>query len=164
MTTARQDPTSQLFNNKIYVIGWYNSGYLTTNEEYDPVANTWATKAVMWTARSWAFSVTSGWIVYIFWWETTWVTRLVTSEAYDIGINTWSSKASMINARAFWWAGIVNGKAYIIWWYNGANWLWFNEEYTLPNYINSWTITTTPNSTKVWVATSATSLLIQTNF
>ena len=164
MTTARQELLSQSFNNKIYCIGGYQSWYFTTNEEYDPIANTWASKTSMWTARSGAFSVISSWIVYVFGWETTWPTRLVTSEAYDILANTWSSKASMTNARSLWWSWLVNWKAYIIWWYNWASWLSFNEEYTLPNYINSWTITTTPNSTKVWVATSSTSLLIQTNF
>ena len=164
MTTARQWLLSQQYNNKIYCIWWDNGAYLATNEEYDPVANTWAGKTSMWTARHLAWSVQSDWFIYVFGWETTWPVRLATSEAYDVVWNTWSSKASMVNARYALWAWLVNGKAYVIWWANGWSWLSFNEEYTLPNYINSWTITTTPNSTKVWVATSSTSLLIQTNF
>ncbi|MGD0978070.1 MAG: kelch repeat-containing protein [Candidatus Bathyarchaeia archaeon] len=38
---------------KIYAIGGYKQGSLTlnTNEEYDPVTNTWTTRAPMPTAR-----------------------------------------------------------------------------------------------------------------
>ena len=164
MTTARSGLVAQTYNNKIYCVGWYNGSYLATNEEYDPVANTWASKTSMWTVRQGAWSTQSGWFIYVFGWTTTWPTQVVTSEAYDVVWNTWSNKASMVNPRNFFWSWLVNWKAYIIWWYNGINWLWFNEEYTLPTTLNSWTITTTPNSTKVWVATSSTSLLIQTNF
>ena len=164
MTTARYGLVAQTYNNKIYCVGWHNGSYLATNEEYDPVLNTWASKTSMWTARYESWSAQSGWFIYVFGWETTWPTRLVTSEAYDVAWNTWSNKASMVNPRNFFWSWLVNGKVYIIWWYNWASWLSFNEEYTLPTTLNSWTITTTPNSTKVWVATSATSLLIQTNF
>ena len=164
MTTARFWLVAQTYNNKIYCIGWYNGSYIATNEEYDPVANTWASKTAMTTARYTPWSTQSGWFIYVFGWENPWSTWLVTSEAYDVVWNTWSNKASMVNPRSSFWSWLVNWKAYIIWWYNWPSWLSFNEEYTLPYYLNSWTITTTPNSTKVWVAVSSTQLFIQTNF
>ncbi|MEJ2242592.1 MAG: kelch repeat-containing protein, partial [Candidatus Bathyarchaeota archaeon] len=40
-------------NGKIYAIGGINdSGYLSINEEYDPITKTWITKAPMPTPRS----------------------------------------------------------------------------------------------------------------
>lgn len=56
MFTSRSDPGAAVLNNRVYVIGgWINlpstSTLFSTNEEYDPVTNTWTVRASMPTAR-----------------------------------------------------------------------------------------------------------------
>lgn len=45
MPTVRYSSAVAAVNNKIYVIGGWSGGVLTTNEEYDPAIDTWAAKA-----------------------------------------------------------------------------------------------------------------------
>ena len=48
---------SEVVNDTIYVIGGYDGIYYKTNEAYDPVNDTWTTKAPMTQAREGAASV-----------------------------------------------------------------------------------------------------------
>jgi N-acetylneuraminic acid mutarotase len=47
LSSARTGPGAAVVNDKIYVIGGEADGYLKTVEQYDPVADTWTTKASM---------------------------------------------------------------------------------------------------------------------
>jgi hypothetical protein len=51
MPTARYLHVAPVVNGKIYCIGGDNGSILNTNQEYDPIGNSWTTKAVMTTAR-----------------------------------------------------------------------------------------------------------------
>ncbi|MEK7766075.1 MAG: kelch repeat-containing protein, partial [bacterium] len=50
--TARSDLVAGVVSAKLYAVGGYNGGFLSTVEEYDPGTNSWAGKAAMPTARS----------------------------------------------------------------------------------------------------------------
>ena len=51
MTYARHGlGCAQATNGKIYAIAGYSGSFLDYNEEYDPVANTWATRAPLYAA------------------------------------------------------------------------------------------------------------------
>jgi N-acetylneuraminic acid mutarotase len=51
MPTARSGLRVAVVDDKIYAIGGWNEGFLSTNEMYDPETNTWTTKQPIPTAR-----------------------------------------------------------------------------------------------------------------
>jgi Kelch motif. len=54
MPTARAWLAAAVVNDKIYVIGGHDhTGYLSTNEAYNPSTDSWTTKTPMPTARAW---------------------------------------------------------------------------------------------------------------
>src|SRR5439155_26130642 len=81
---------------------------------YDPVSETWITKASMPTARhSPAAGVIDG-ILYVVGGrdnDQNWVRTL---EAYDPATNTWTTKTPMPTARGHLGAGVVNGLLYAV--------------------------------------------------
>ena len=119
MPTARGGLGVAVVNGKIYAIGGYNldSGYLTTNEEYDPATDTWTTKKPMPTPRTdLAIAVYQN-KIYVIGGH-----RLVvggyevfgTNEVYDPLTDTWETKTSMPTNRSGLCANVVNGKIYLI--------------------------------------------------
>jgi len=120
-------------NGKVYAIGGsnqsglypanINGGFVGTNEEYDPVTDTWTYKSPMPTSRSdFAIAVYNnkiycmGGVVgtekvdVIF-------SRFVTSavnEVYDPATDTWETKASLPNAGMFMQAVVIDNKIYVI--------------------------------------------------
>jgi parallel beta-helix repeat protein len=119
MPTARGGFGVAVVNGKIYAIGGYNldSGYLSTNEEYDPATDTWTTKESMPTPRTdLAIAVYQN-KIYVIGGH-----RLVpsgyevfgTNEVYDPLTDTWETKTSMPTNRSMLRANVVNGKIYLI--------------------------------------------------
>ncbi len=130
MPTARFGLGAATANNgKLYAIGGYNGGWLTTNEEYDPATDTWATRASMPTPReSLGVAAASNGKLYAIGGHNG--SYLTTNEEYDPSTNTWATRASMPTAR--YQAGVVaasNGKIYVIGGGNGVSWLTTVEEY-----------------------------------
>jgi len=139
MPTGRANPAIGVVNNpsdgtsKIYVIGGlgydHNIGgpaYITPNEEYDPVSDTWTTKANLPTKRSgFAWGVVNN-KIYIIGGGS--IGTL--NEEYDPASDTWTTKSPMPTARYGLAIGVVNNKIYAI---GGAdsndNVLNTNEEY-----------------------------------
>jgi N-acetylneuraminic acid mutarotase len=126
MPTARKSLRVGVVNGTVYAIGGYNVATqntvgLATVEAYDPVANTWSTKAPMSTAR-WdlAVAVANGKIYAIGGQQVDTSgfdptpLYLTTVEAYDPVANTWTTEASMPTARCCLTASTVNGKIYAI--------------------------------------------------
>jgi N-acetylneuraminic acid mutarotase len=121
MPTARFCLSTSVVDGKIYAIGGDLRGGGTPNststvEEYDPVTNTWTTKADMLTAR-WGLSasVVNGKIYAI---GGVLVKpgqgAISTVEEYDPVTNTWTTKADMPTARWGLSTSVVNGKIYAI--------------------------------------------------
>ncbi len=114
-------------NGKIYVIGGKTGGgygcmaigcsppppitYLTTNDEYDPVTNSWASRAPMSVGRQGAAAVSiNGKIYVIGGYNSGGYSNAV--EEYNPANNTWVSKNPMPTARMSLAANAVNGKIY----------------------------------------------------
>ena len=137
MPTQRDQSAAGVVNGKIYVIGGLDgSGYLTTNEEYDPVANAWTTRAPMPTPRrASAAGAVNGKIYVIGGYDSS--GYLTTNEEYDPVANAWTTRAPMPTPRRSSAAGVVNGKIYVISGFDISGDLTTNEEYD--PVANTWT-------------------------
>jgi N-acetylneuraminic acid mutarotase len=135
MTTGRYAATASAVNGLIYVIGGRNAApTLQTNEMYDPVTNTWTTKANMTTGRRGLTSaVVDGKIYCIGGDDGNYSNK---NEMYDPVANTWTTKTAMTTARSYLTSSTVNGKIYCIGGYNGS-YLNNNEMYDPVG--NTWT-------------------------
>jgi len=103
---------------KIYAIGGFAcSGYLDTNEQYDPVTDTWTTLTSMPTPRnSFAIAAYQGKIYCIggitsnehgyFWCGV--------NEVYDVATDSWSTKASLPVNSSYSQTHVVDGKIFVI--------------------------------------------------
>ena len=122
MPTVRAQLGVAVVNGKIYAIGGSNDGprggpsgptLLNVTEEYDPVANTWTTKAPMPTARhSFGIAVFQNKIFCIG--GSTNGPELAVNEAYDPATDAWETKTPMPTARAALSANTVNDKIYLM--------------------------------------------------
>jgi N-acetylneuraminic acid mutarotase len=120
--TIRSGLGVAVVNDKVYAIGGVNdSGYLSTNEEYDPVTNTWTTKASMPTLRSdFGIAVVNnkifciGGIVAYDWSGNGEGILSAVNEVYDPSTDTWESRTSMPTVRQRPKAAAVNGEIYVI--------------------------------------------------
>jgi N-acetylneuraminic acid mutarotase len=109
-------------NGKIYVIGGINdSGYLSINEEYDPITKTWTTKTSMPTPRSdFGIAVVNnkiyciGGIIKYDWSGYGEGTLCAANEVYDPLTDTWKNKTEMPTTRQRPIANVVDDKIYII--------------------------------------------------
>jgi len=118
MPTARSALAVGVVNGKIYAIGGHTfnpsiPAYLTTNivEEYNPVSNTWATRASMPTPRCFFAAVSVNGKIYAIG-GSSGDSDVATVEEYDPLSNTWSEKASMPTARRQLSASVANNKIY----------------------------------------------------
>jgi len=82
---------------KLYIIG--NESRTGATYEYDPVANTWATKAALSVGRGWAASAGAGGKVYVFGGSAT--SDLGDCWMLDPVANTWTQKANMPGVRVY---------------------------------------------------------------
>jgi N-acetylneuraminic acid mutarotase len=102
-------------NDTVYVIGGRGSSSVqyTTNYVYDPVGDTWSTKADMPTARAHIGAAIVNGIIYVF---GGWVGSTASNavEAYDPVSDTWSTKTVMPTPRYAYCCGVVNDKIYVI--------------------------------------------------
>lgn len=119
-------------NNKIYVVGGRKSGnnYLTTIEEYNPITNSWQTKANMITGRFALGVVEANNKIYSIGGQSNSASFSVKNEEYDPTSNSWTSKINMPTARNALISISVNNKIYVI---SGApGYMKTNEEYIPP--------------------------------
>lgn len=132
MRQARMRLGVAAVNGKIYTIGgdslsltgnvlsadWYYGDVLSTNEEYDPVRDTWTFKEPMPTPRThFGIAAYQNKIYCIGGYSSNNETGV--NEVYDPRTNSWEVKASMPTSRTRVSANVVNGKIYVI--SNGAN-------------------------------------------
>ena len=127
MPTPRSGLAVGVVNGVLYAVGgtdgnYYPSVYgppLTTVEAYDPVTNSWTTKAPMPTPRyGLAVGVVSGFLYAVGGSGPT-----GTVAVYDPAANSWTSRGPMLTSRTSLGAGVVNGVLYAVGGlplYNGA--------------------------------------------
>src|SRR2546422_996486 len=126
MPTGRQGMGVGVANGVLYAIGGFSIHYtatggysssesiLATVEAYDPVANSWTTKAPMPTSRyGLAVDVVNG-VLYAVGGIGGGNTLLGTVEAYDPSTNSWTTKVPVPTPRANLAAGVVNGVLYAV--------------------------------------------------
>jgi N-acetylneuraminic acid mutarotase len=117
MPTPRGEVTAATVNGKIYVIGGqsYSANFkFRTVEEYDPVTDTWTTKADMPTARCSLAAVELNGKIYALGGNGSGSVHLNTVEEYDPATNKWTTKAGMIRSRHGLSAVTANGKIYAV--------------------------------------------------
>jgi N-acetylneuraminic acid mutarotase len=100
-------------------IGFEQSKYTTAVEAYDPVANSWTTKAPMPTPRGdFAVGVVNGVLYAVggFRYAVGGASYgyLATVEAYDPVTNSWTRKGPMLTSRTDLGVGVVNGVLYAV--------------------------------------------------
>ncbi|MCX5792347.1 MAG: fibronectin type III domain-containing protein, partial [Elusimicrobia bacterium] len=124
MPTARHSFAAAALGGKIYAVGGEDgSGFLNTNEEYDPASDSWATKTPMPTARAQLAAAEAGGKIYAIGGSPG---PLITNEEYDPEADAWTTKATMLSSRRSLAAAVVNGKIYAI---GGTSNSTKNEEY-----------------------------------
>jgi N-acetylneuraminic acid mutarotase len=100
-------------NGKIYAVGGDATGFLGTNEEYDPATDTWVFKAAMPTPRGhFGIAVYQNKIYCIGGYAAGGAT--VINEVYDPATDKWETKAPMPTPRLNLQANVVNGKIYLM--------------------------------------------------
>jgi N-acetylneuraminic acid mutarotase len=130
MHEARSSLGVAVVNGKIYAIGGSTrsggsgnqlgplpviGGVVGTNEEYDPVTDTWTYKASMPTPREgFGVAVYQNKIYCIGGGVYTTSGETGVNEVYDPATDTWETKAAMPTARMQLQANVVNGKIYLI--------------------------------------------------
>jgi len=127
MPTARRNLSAEVINGKVYALGGQGPNLTggvrqiyAHNEEYDPVANTWAIKAPMPTARrSLGVAVLNNQL-YAMGGRAdnqvapNYATMYDLNEEYDPATNIWLTRAPMPESRTGFAAGAINGKIYVV--------------------------------------------------
>ena len=118
MPTARRDLASAVAGGKIYVIGGRTNAsgtsvYTNANEEYDPVANTWAAKTVMPDALREVGVASLGGKIYTFGGAKSGGGVSDTRE-YDPGTNAWTGKSSTPIADFPLSGAVLNNQIYVV--------------------------------------------------
>jgi hypothetical protein len=117
LPTGRNFPGVAVVNGILYVVGGQNTSgtHLAVVEAYDPVSDTWTTKAPMPTARTGIGLQEVNGILYAVGGETSSPTTTTnTVEAYNPVSDTWTTATPMPTARALPGVGVVNGALYVV--------------------------------------------------
>jgi len=112
MLTGRYLMAATSVNGVIYTIG--GSGFVTTNEAYDPGTDSWTTKAPMLTGRQGLAVAEVGGVIYAIGGSSAISNCEATVEAYYPVTNTWVTKASMPTGRNILAAVAVDGMIYAV--------------------------------------------------
>ncbi len=140
MLAARAAGATAVVNRKIYCIGGSTGVTVKTNDEYDPILDTWSNKADMTTARYGCVAAVYNSVIYVFGAAS----GGVKNEAYTPASNTWASKLDMTTGGGSCSAGTVGTKIYVIGGENGAG-MNTNREYDPVG--NTWDDTKTVQTT-----------------
>jgi N-acetylneuraminic acid mutarotase len=127
MHVARSGLGGAVVDGKIYAIGGSTesgenvnlSGFLGTNEEYDPATDTWTFKASLPTPRAYLAITAYQGKVYCFGGITaydlkTGIAITTANEVYDPATDTWTTKTPLPTPRAGRQASVVGDKIYLI--------------------------------------------------
>ena len=124
MPTGRESLGAGVANGVLYAVGGYSAAYtptggytsesyLATVEAYDPVANSWTTKAPMPTALSnLSVGVANGVLYAVGGFGSSGFIHATV--AYDPAANSWTTRAPMPTSRENLAVGVVNGVLYAV--------------------------------------------------
>jgi hypothetical protein len=120
MPTPRTGFGIAVYGNKIYAIGGtIGNGYVGNNEVYDPVTNTWTTKASMPTPRADLSANVVNDKMYLiggkrYIGQDPFHKETDINECYDPATDSWSTKASLPTAAQGYGSAVVDNKIYVI--------------------------------------------------
>ena len=120
MPTPRSGFAIAVYQNKIYVIGGtVGNGYVGNNEVFDPISNTWETKASMPTPRAGLSASVVNDKIYLIGGKKysntpPFSTDTTINEVYDPAKDTWSTQTSMPTAVQGYASAVADGKIYIM--------------------------------------------------
>ncbi len=121
MPTAREIPGVAAINGIIYAIGGNAycgcptvSAATGVVEAYDPITDTWTTKAPMPTPRAGLAIAAVNGVLYAVGGYSAFPTDLAVVEAYDPMTDTWTTMAPMPTARSLLGVAVANGVLYAI--------------------------------------------------
>lgn len=140
--TARYYANSQIYNDKIYVIGGYNNTAYNINSCYDITTGTWSTKAPLTTSRALFCSAIYNGKIYCFSGLRN-GTVIAETECYDIATDSWSSKTSIPSAVYTISGSVVNNAVYIV---------AYGKAYSYNITIDTWSTITSPPTAKTVTA------------
>ena len=123
MANARGELCTRAVNDKIYAIGRFQNTASGFVEEYDPVADTWATKTRMTDGRFILGCASSGSKIYVAGGTNTGFATTDTADVYDRSTDTWSTTTSLPVSIEWPAEEVVNDILYVIGGFttNGAN-------------------------------------------
>ncbi|MFC1522286.1 fibronectin type III domain-containing protein [Elusimicrobiota bacterium] len=137
---------------KIYALGGIvGSATDNDNEEYDPVSNTWATRADLPSKRQYLTSSVVGDKIYVIGGNNTGSVNRDKNEEYDPASNTWVTRASMPIARYRLASSVIGHKIYVIGGFNGSQ---FNTNEEYDPAINTWTTKADMLTSRDYLATA----------
>lgn len=113
MPTGRTGAAAAAIGGKLYVVGGFNNGNLSSLEVYDPSTDAWTTKAPMPTARNGLAAAAIAGKLYVVG-GAAGCCPLSNLEVYDPSTDTWTTKASMPTARTVLAAAAIDTKLYVI--------------------------------------------------
>jgi N-acetylneuraminic acid mutarotase len=119
MNFGRIDSGVVAVDGKIYVIGGYanhgnTTGFVGTNERYDPVTDVWFTLTSMPTPRLGFAIVAYENKIYCMGGNTADETTAHINEVYDIASDSWITKTPVPISEMFVKAHVVNGKIFVV--------------------------------------------------
>ena len=124
MLTARCCVATGVAHGIVYVVGGTSSSGLTgTVEAYDPITNTWSTKASIAPRSGMVGGVVDDILYVAGGFSDTGITNIL--EAYDPKTNTWNAKAPMPTPRVNAASAVVDGILYVFGGFGGVNTLQF---------------------------------------
>jgi len=113
LSAGRESAACTAYNAKIYVFGGHDGATpINTAEVYDPGTDTWATLAVLPTARNWVRAATVGSAIYVIGGTDTGGLAQNLVDIYDPATDTWTAGAVMPTARTGLALKAVNGLLY----------------------------------------------------
>ncbi|MEK7764918.1 MAG: kelch repeat-containing protein, partial [bacterium] len=147
MPTPRENLSAGVVGDKLYALGGWNGGFLSTVEAYDPTTNTWSARAAMTVARyDLAAGVVGDRLYAVGGYNGSYLSSV---EAYDPMTNTWSAKAVMPTPRERLAAGVLGGRLYAVGGNNGAP-LSTMEAYD--SITNTWSVQAAMTTARYWPA------------
>ena len=114
MAEARYAPGMAVLDDKLYAVGGYNDGHLSSVERYDPAVGAWEAVAQMARARnSHAVAVLDGKLYAVGGCNND-DGYLTSVERYDPAANAWEAVAPLATAREQSGAAVLDGAIYVV--------------------------------------------------
>ena len=112
MAAARAVVGVAVLDGKLYAVGGYGAGNLSSVERYDPATNAWEAVAPMATARRHhAVAVLDGKLYAVGGYSNGFLSSV---ERYDSAENVWEAVAPMAEARRAHAVAVLDGKLYAV--------------------------------------------------